>query len=67
METTKRSVLKAVLWNALGLASMTLTGFMLTGSATVGGVLALVNTAIGFVVYLVYERVWAQIRWGRHA
>ncbi|HQU67944.1 MAG TPA: DUF2061 domain-containing protein [Albidovulum sp.] len=67
METTKRSVLKAVLWNTLGLVSMTLTGVLLTGSATVGGALAVLNTAIGFVVYLIYERVWARIAWGRHA
>lgn len=67
METTKRSVLKAVLWNALGLLSMTATGFLLTGSATVGGALAFLNTVIGLVVYFIYERIWAQIAWGRNA
>lgn len=65
METTKRTVLKALLWNALGLASMTLTGFFFTGSATLGGALAVLNTGIGFVVYLIHERIWARIAWGR--
>ncbi len=67
METAKRSVLKAVLWNVLGLASMTLTGFVLTGSASVGGALAVLNTGIGFVTYIGYERAWSRISWGRHA
>lgn len=67
METAKRSVLKAVLWNALGLLSMTGTGLLLTGSATVSGTLAVLNTVVGFIVYLGYERVWARISWGRDA
>ena len=32
----------------------------------VGGAMALINTAIGFTLYLVYERVWSRVRWGRH-
>jgi uncharacterized membrane protein len=31
----------------------------------VGGIMALVNTGLGFVTYLIYERVWAGISWGR--
>ena len=46
METLRRSVVKAVVWNVMGLAVMTLVGLIATGSAAVGGVLALINTAI---------------------
>lgn len=67
METAKRSLLKAVLWNGLGLVSMTLTGLYLTGSVTLGGALAAMNTLIGFTVYMIYERIWARIAWGRDA
>ncbi len=67
METAKRSVLKAILWNVLGLLIMTLTGLLMTGSMAVGGALAVLNTVVGFVSYLGYERVWARISWGRHA
>lgn len=45
---------------------MTLVGLIATGSAAVGGALALVNTAIGLTMYVIYERVWAGIAWGRH-
>ncbi len=66
METRKRSLVKAVVWNAMGLASMAIVGFLMTGSVATGGVIAVVNTVLGFSMYLGYERVWANIRWGRH-
>ncbi len=66
METKRRSLIKALIWNALGLAVMSLVGFLATGSAAVGGAMAVTNTAIGFVMYLFYERIWSAIRWGRH-
>lgn len=67
METRQRSVVKAVVWNLMGLAMMTLVGLVATGSAAIGGTLALVNTAIGLTMYILYERIWAGIRWGRNA
>ncbi|MTI03450.1 DUF2061 domain-containing protein [Roseibium sp. RKSG952] len=66
METRRRSVVKAVVWNLMGLVMMTLVGLIATGSAAVGGGLALVNTAIGLTLYVIYERVWAGISWGRN-
>ncbi len=65
METLKRSWLKAVLWNLLGLISMALVGLALTGSLFMGGAMAVINTAIGFSLYLLYERMWDRISWGR--
>ncbi len=66
METRQRSVAKAVLWNAMGLIVMTLVGLVATGSAAIGGTLAIFNTAIGLTLYVIYERVWAGISWGRN-
>ncbi len=51
----------------MGLAVMTVVGLIATGSAAIGGTLAVVNTAIGLTMYVIYERVWAGIRWGRNA
>jgi uncharacterized membrane protein len=50
----------------MGLAVMTGVGLIATGSAAVGGAVALVNTAIGLTMYVVYERIWAGISWGRN-
>ena len=66
MDTPKRTLIKAVIWNGIGLICMALVGFVATGSVTTGGAMALVNTAIGLSLYVVYERVWARVRWGRH-
>ncbi|RBW57878.1 DUF2061 domain-containing protein [Ruegeria sp. A3M17] len=66
METRRRSVVKAVVWNAMGLVMMTLVGLIATGSAAVGGTLAIVNTGIGLTMYVIYERVSAGITWGRN-
>jgi len=66
METRSRSFVKALIWSAMGLAIMALVGAVATGSVAVGGAMALINTGIGLVMYVLYERVWASIRWGRH-
>ncbi len=65
METRTRSVVKAMIWNMIGLAMMALVGLMATGSLALGGKMALVNAALGLSMYLVYERIWARISWGR--
>lgn len=66
MESRRRTLVKAVLWNLMGLAMMSLVGVLMTGSFRVGGLMALVNTGIGLTTYILYERVWAKVRWGRH-
>ncbi len=65
METAQRSLVKAGLWNVIGLCMMALVGLAMTGSAVLGGKMALVNTGLGFASYLAYERIWARIGWGR--
>ncbi|QIE45284.1 DUF2061 domain-containing protein [Pseudohalocynthiibacter aestuariivivens] len=64
MERPKRTLIKAVIWNLMGLIIMALVGLAMTGSATVGGAMALINTAIGLTTYIIYERIWSRIRWG---
>ena len=66
METRARTLVKSVLWTLLGLVVMAVVGFAFTGSLVVGGGMAAINAALGFLTYLAYERVWAGIRWGRH-
>ncbi|MBB3984909.1 putative membrane protein [Sagittula marina] len=54
-----------MVWTLIGLFSMGVVGLLFTGSIAVGGGMALVNAIVGFLCYLIYERVWAGIRWGR--
>ena len=65
METARRTLVKAVLWNALGLVVMGVVGLVMTGSVALGGAMAVLNTAIGLACNIVYERIWSRIRWGR--
>ncbi|MCT4610519.1 MAG: DUF2061 domain-containing protein [Pelagimonas sp.] len=67
METRARTLVKSLLWTLLGLVMMALVGLLFTGSVALGGVMALVNAALGFVSYLLYERLWSNIGWGRDA
>lgn len=67
MDTPKRTLAKALIWNAIGLAMMLMVGFIATGSFALGGAMAVVNAALGLSMYVIYERVWDRVRWGRHA
>lgn len=67
METRLRTVTKALSWQALGLISMSILGFLYTGSFTAGGSLAMASCSIGFLTYFLHERIWAGIRWGWQA
>lgn len=65
METNTRVVTKAVCWQASGLLVMSLLGYAFTGSLGQGGALALASTLIGFVFYVLHEKLWARVQWGR--
>lgn len=65
METARRTLVKAVLWSVLGLVTMALVGLVMTGSVAIGGAIALINTGVGLLCYVMYERLWARIGWGR--
>ncbi|MCB8838004.1 DUF2061 domain-containing protein [Aurantimonas sp. VKM B-3413] len=64
METRLRSLAKAVSWQCLGFLVMAILGFVFTGSLSSGGALAAISSVLGFVSYLLHERVWASVRWG---
>lgn len=65
METRSRTLAKAVGWQLLGFGVMVLVGLVVTGSVALGGTLAALNTGLGFLCYVLYERLWSHIRWGR--
>lgn len=64
-DSPRRTLAKTLTWQGLGLASMTAIGFFVTGSVNAGGHIALFSAAIGAVCYILHERIWARIAWGR--
>ena len=65
MDSPKRTLLKAIIWQITGIFTMGIVGYFMTGSAAQGLGLALANTAVGAVTYFLYERLWVRVRWGR--
>ncbi|MDD7911053.1 MULTISPECIES: DUF2061 domain-containing protein [Pseudovibrio] len=65
MDTQFRTIVKACFWQITGLVVMMIVGFLFTGSYWTGGLMALVNAGLGFMIYFIYERIWAKIDWGR--
>jgi len=65
MDSAKRTFLKAIIWQVTGVLTMGVVGFFMTGSVAQGLGLALANTAVGTVTYIIYERFWARVCWGR--
>jgi uncharacterized membrane protein len=65
METQTRTIAKAVSWQLLGLLSMAIIGWFFTGSLAAAGSMALVTTLCGSISYILHERAWNRISWGR--
>ena len=65
MQSTARTLLKSLTWQALGLVTTTATAFALTGSLATGGAMALSSAVLGAVLFAVHERLWERVDWGR--
>ncbi|KZL12700.1 MULTISPECIES: DUF2061 domain-containing protein [Pseudovibrio] len=65
MDSASRIFTKSVTWQVMGLFTMTLIGFIFTGSVTLGGGIAIVSSTLGFIFYFLHEMVWSNIKWGR--
>ena len=65
METTVRLLAKSITWQVMGFCSMTLIGYLYTGSISVGGGIAVSAALTGFIGYFVHETLWSKVGWGR--
>jgi uncharacterized membrane protein len=65
MDTNRRTLAKALSWQLMGLVTMTTLGTIVTGSAGIGGALALTSAVLGTICYVVHEKLWARVPWGR--
>lgn len=65
MDTKTRTVAKAATWQLLGLAVMTGLAWMQTGNVAGAFSLAVSAAASGTVFYVLHERLWSAIGWGR--
>ncbi len=67
MDTNTRTLAKALTWNALGITVMTALSYPHTGSLLSAFGLSLSASASGFVCFLIHEKIWNGVRWGRRS
>ncbi len=65
METTRRSIAKALSWRFLATLITTAIVYVVTGKGEFAAGIGLADTAIKLFVYIGHERVWNRIRYGR--
>ena len=65
MESTQRTISKAISWQLLGLLVMSLISFYFTGSVSSAISLSLASMLSGLVCYIIHEKIWQRIQWGK--
>ncbi len=65
MESTRRSIVKAVSWRILATAITTAIVYLITGEGEFAAGIGLADTTVKFVVYFGHERLWNRIPYGR--
>lgn len=65
MDSPRRSIAKALSWQGIGLVVTVLLGRLFFGSWQAASAFALTGQAVAVVVYVLHERAWARIDWGR--
>jgi len=64
-DSLKRSVAKAVSWRFFSVCFTVLISFLIIGSFAVAATIGVIDTIIKLFAYLVHERVWDRISFGR--
>jgi len=65
MESTRRSIAKALSWRIVATAITTILVYLFTGKGEFAATIGLVDTTIKFVIYFGHERLWNRIPYGR--
>ena len=64
-ESPRRSLVKTISWRLTGSASTFLISWLILGSFTIAGTIAIVQLIANTILYYVHERIWNQVGWGR--
>jgi uncharacterized membrane protein len=64
IETTKRSITKALTYRFWQSANTFLISLVITGKIDMAAAIVSVEVVVKIVVYFFHERIWSKIRWG---
>jgi len=65
MESTRRSIAKALSWRILATVITSTLVYAITGKGEFAATVGLADTTIKFFVYFAHERLWNRINYGR--
>ena len=65
MDSKSRLIVKALTWQFSGLLTMTVVGYLISGSFNVGSSIAFSGAIAGFFAYFIHEILWGKIKWGK--
>ncbi len=64
-DTQSRSLAKAISWRITGTADTFVISWIITGSISLAGGIAITEVITKIVLYWLHERLWNKINWGR--
>lgn len=67
MESTRRSIVKAVSYRIVGTLTTTAIVLVVVGKMEVAAAIGLTDTLFKIAVYVLHERAWNKIAYGREA
>lgn len=65
MESSKRSLVKALSWRLLATVITTAIVYALTGKGEFAATIGIADTLFKFFIYFAHERLWNRITFGR--
>jgi uncharacterized membrane protein len=65
MESTRRSIVKALSWRILATIITASLAFVITGELEIAAKIGLADTVIKLGVYIGHERLWNRVTYGR--
>ena len=65
IDSTNRSIAKTVIWRLTGSFSTFIISYLILGSFSIAGSIAIIQIIANTLLYYLHERVWNKIDWGR--
>jgi len=63
-DTTKRTIAKTISWRLTGSFATFLISYLIIGSLTVSGTIAIIQITANTLLYYFHERLWNKVKWG---
>lgn len=64
-ETSTRSIVKTLSWRFTGSFSTFLISYLVSGSLSISGTIAVIQLTANTILYYIHERLWNRISWER--